>query len=143
MAFQISIPNRRTGHVNSYWRLTAIAIDALTRHVQIVLSGYADEAARSAGHLPDDSREWTLGPAAFAAIASQAPQGASVYDANAIACYEFIRQQRRPVPRGMAQLQENGDLLLPTGELVEARNVVDEGPDYVSVPSEFAFADEV
>lgn len=138
MAFQISITNRRTGHVNSYWRLTAIAIDALARHVKIVLSGYADEAARSAGHLPDDSREWTLGPAAFGAIASQASQGDSVYDANAIACYGYIASERRPLPIGSI-VREDGSVLLPSGEVVAAEAL--EGmPESLTIPSEFAVA---
>ncbi len=141
MALQKSIPHVRTGHVNSYWRLTAVSIDALTGHVLIVLSGYASADARVAGRLPDDRRDWEFGPAHFGPIAAAAAVGDSVYDVIAHACYELIRGTRRPMPDG-AVLQESGDVLLPTGELIAAADI--EGmPDAPTIPSEFADALDV
>lgn len=141
MALQQQITNIRTGHVNSYWRLTGIAIDAHSGHIKLVLSGYADAAARAAGREPDDRRDWVLGPAAFGLLASQPAQGATVYDAIAAAAYAVVREQRRPMPPG-AQIQESGDVLLPTGELIAAGDI--EGmPDAPTIPSEFADALDV
>lgn len=141
MALQKSIPNIRTGHVNQYWRLTAVSIDALTGHLLIVMSGYASAAARIAGRLPDDRRDWEFGPAYFGPIADAAAVGATVYDVIAHACYALIRSTRRPLPPG-AQIQESGDVLLPTGELIAAADI--EGmPDAPTIPSEFADAADV
>lgn len=141
MALQKTITNLRTGHPNSYWRLTGIAIDAHSGHIKLVLSGYADAAARAAGREPDDRRDWVLGPAAFGLLASQPAQGATVYDVNAIAAYALIRTTRRPMPDG-AVLQQNGDVILPTGELIAAADI--EGmPDAPTIPSEFADALDV
>ena len=70
MALQKSIINNRTWHVNYYWRLTAISIDALSGNLQLVLSGYASDAARQSGRMPDDCREWIFGPDVFGDIAA-------------------------------------------------------------------------
>lgn len=141
MALQKSITNIRTGHANAYWRLTAIAIDALSGHLQLVLSGYASDAARQSGRMPDDRRDWTFGPAVFAGIVQTAAQGATLYDVNAIASYALIRTTRRPMPNG-AVMQQNGDVLLPTGELIAAADIEGE-PDALTIPSEFADALDV
>lgn len=141
MALIKTITNLRTGHANSYWRLTGIAIDAHSGHIGLVLSGYADAAARAAGRDPDDRRDWTLGPSAFGLLASQPAQGATVYDVIAAAAYAVVSEQRRPLPPG-AQIQESGDVLLPTGELIAAADI--EGmPDAPTIPSEFAGALDV
>jgi hypothetical protein len=141
MALQKQITNLRTGHANTYWRLTAISIDALSGHLQLVLSGYASDAARQAGRMPDDQREWMFGPAVFAGIVQTPAQGETLYDVNAIAAYHIIRTTRRPMPSG-ALMQPNGDALLPTGELIAAADI--EGmPDAPTIPSEFADALDV
>lgn len=141
MALQKSITNIRTGHANTYWRLTAIAIDALSGNLQLVLSGYASDAARQSGRMPDDRRDWTFGPAVFAGIVQTPAQGSTLYDVNAIASYNLIRTTRRPMPAG-AVLQENGDALLPTGELIPAADI--EGDESaLTIPSEFADALDV
>lgn len=141
MALQKQIANLRTGHVNKYWRLTAISIDALSGHLQLVLSGYASDAARQAGRMPDDQREWMFGPAVFGGIVTAPAVGATLYDVNAIAAYGLIRSTRRPLPPG-AQIQDSGDVLLPTGELIAAADI--EGmPDAPTIPSEFADALDV
>lgn len=90
MALQKQIANARTGHVNEYWRLTAISIDAGAAHITLVLSGYATAAARLAGLQPDDRRDYELGPAAFARLAFAPPVGATVYDVLASACYAEV-----------------------------------------------------
>lgn len=136
MALHKSITNIRTGHANSYWRLTAISIDALTGHLQLVLSGYASDVARQSGRMPDDRRDWTFGPAIFAGIVQAPAVGSTLYDVNAIAAYNLIRTTRRPMPNG-AVMQQNGDVLLPTGELIAAVDIEGE-PDALTVPSEFA-----
>lgn len=141
MALQKQITNLRTGHQNTYWRLTAISIDALSGHLHLLLSGYATDAARQSGRMPDDQREWMFGPAAFAGIVQAPAVGSTLYDVNAIASYGLIRSTRRPLPPGAA-LQENGDALLPTGELIAAADI--EGmPDAPTIPSEFADALDV
>jgi hypothetical protein len=141
MALQKSITNIRTGHANTYWRLTAIAIDALSGNLQLVLSGYASDAARQSGRMPDDRRDWTFGPAVFAGIVQTAAQGVTLYDVNAIASYNLIRTTRRPMPNG-AVMQQNGDVLLPTGELIAAADIEGEH-DALTIPSEFADALDV
>lgn len=141
MALQKQITNIRTGHQNTYWRLTAISIDALSGNLHLVLSGYASDAARQAGRLPDDRRDWQFGPAAFVGIVQAPAVGETLYDVNAIASYNLIRNTRRPMPPG-AVLQENGDVLLPTGELIAAADI--EGDDGApTIPSEFADALDV
>ena len=140
MALQKQITNIRTGHQNTYWRLTAISIDALSGHLQLVLSGYASNAARQAGRMPDDQREWMFGPAVFAGIVKAPAVGDTLYDVNAIASYGLIRSTRRPMPPGTA-VDESG-ATLPTGEFVPAANI--EGwPDAPTIPSEFADALDV
>ena len=141
MALQKTITHLRTGHANGYWRITAVSIDALTGHLHIVLSGYASAAARIAGRLPDDRRDWEFGPAYFGPIADAAAVGATVYDVIAHACYALIRSTRRPMPTG-AILQESGDVMLPTGELIAAADI--DGDDgALTIPSEFADAVDV
>lgn len=141
MALQKEITNVRTGHANTYWRLTAISIDALSGHLQMVLSGYASADARLAGRMPDDRRDWMFGPPVFAGIVQTPAQGGTLYDVNAIASYNLIRTTRRPMPDG-AVLQQNGDVILPTGELIAAADI--EGmPDAPTIPSEFADAADV
>lgn len=141
MALQKQITNIRTGHVNAYWRLTAISIDALSGHLQLVLSGYASNTARQAGRMPDDQREWMFGPAVFGGIVQAPAVGGTLYDVNAIASYGLIRTTRRPMPSGSV-LQGNGDVLLPTGELIAAADI--DGDDgALTIPSEFADAVDV
>lgn len=140
MALQKQITNLRTGHANEYWRLTAISIDALSGHLQLVLSGYARNTARQSGRLPDDSREWMFGPDAFGGIVQAPAVGATLYDVNAIASYNLIRNTRRPLPNGSV-VGESG-ATLPTGEFVPMANI--EGwPDAPTIPSEFADALDV
>ena len=90
MALGKQIANSRTGHVNGYWRLTAISIDAGGAHITLVLSGYATEAARLAGLQPDDSRYYELGAEAFLRLASGDPVGETVYNVIASACYAEV-----------------------------------------------------
>jgi len=140
MALAKSISNVRTGHSNLYWRLTGVSIDAHSGHVLIVLSGYADLDARSAGKQPDDRRDWQLDGPAFASVAFSAAQGATVYDVIATSCYSVIKGERRPIPAGTVRA-EDGSLLLPTGEVVDAEDV-DESGDVPTIPSEFADAED-
>ena len=140
MALQKSIINNRTGHVNYYWRLTAISIDALSGHLQLVLSGYATDAARQSGRMPDDQREWMFGPTVFSGIVQAPAQGETLYDVNAIASYGLIRSTRRPLPNGSA-VDESG-ATLPTGEFVPMASI-ENWPDAPTIPSEFADALDV
>lgn len=140
MALQKQITNLRTGHANKYWRLTAISIDTLSGHLQLVLSGYATDAARQSGRMPDDQREWMFGPTAFAGIVQAPAVGATLYDVNAIASYGLIRTTRRPLPNGSA-VDESG-ATLPTGEFVPMANI-ENWPDAPTIPSEFADALDV
>lgn len=55
--------------------------------------------------------------------------------------YHAGDEQRRPLPPG-AQIQESGDVLLPTGELIAAADI-DGMPDAPTIPSEFADAADV
>lgn len=145
MALQKQITNLRTGHANAYWRLTGIAIDAHSGHVQLVLSGYADAQARAAGRQPDDRRDWQMSGPAFGALAFQPAAGATVYDVIANASYSVIRTTRRPLVPGTAQ-HEDGSLTLPNGEVIAAVDVDKPDPDDAStwtVPSEFADAENV
>lgn len=140
MALQKQITNLRTGHANEYWRLTAISIDALSGHLQLVLSGYASNAARQSGRMPDDQREWMFGPDAFVGIVQAPAVGETLYDVNAIASYGLIRTTRRPLPNGSA-VDESG-ATLPTGEFVPMANI-ENWPDAPTIPSEFADALDV
>lgn len=138
MALSKSITNTRTGHANTYWRLTGCSIDAFSGSVQIVLSGYTDATIRGEGYQPDDRRDWYLSGSAFAAVAMAAAVGTTVYDVVATACYGVIKTERRPIPEG-TQRAENGDLTLPTGEIVLAADV-DTSGQTPTIPSEFADA---
>lgn len=141
MALQKSITNTRTGHANSYWRLTGVSIDAHSGAVAFVLSGYATAEARAEGRAPDDRRDWVLRGAAFSDVAFQPAVGATVYDVNAHACYSIIKTFRRPIPPGTV-LNEDGSVALPTGEVFAAPEV-DKQAEPWSVPSEFADALDV
>jgi len=141
MALAKQITNLRTGHANAYWRLTGIAIDAHSGNIQLVLSGYADSAARAAGRHPDDRRDWQMGPSAFGALAFQPAVGATVYDVIATAAYAVIRGERRPIPTGTV-MHGDGSVTLPTGEVVAAEDVDTTG-QVPTVPSEFADAVDV
>lgn len=140
MALSKNITNVRTGHTNIYWRLTGCAIDAATGSVQIVLSGYTDDAARNGGRQPDDRRDWYLSGASFAAVAMAAAQGATVYDVVATACYGVIKTERRPIPNGTIK-NADGSLTLPDGGTVAAGDV-DESGQVPTIPSEFADAED-
>lgn len=140
MALQKQITNLRTGHANTYWRLTAISIDALSGHLQLVLSGYATDAARQSGRMPDDQREWMFGPAAFVGIVQAPAVGQTLYDVNAIASYDLIRTTRRPLPNDSV-VDESG-ATLPTGEFVPMASI-ENWPDAPTIPSEFADALDV
>jgi len=140
MALQKSIINTRTGHVNTYWRLTANAIDAFAGCTEIVLTGYPDKATRDAGKQPDDRRNWTLYGTAFAAVAGSAAVGATVYDVVAAACYGVIKTERRPIPDGTIK-NADGSLTLPDGGTVAAGDV-DESGQVPTIPSEFADAED-
>lgn len=139
MALGKPIPNGRTGHVNAYWRLTGIAVDAHSGNVQLVLSGYADAAARAAGRQPDDRRDWQLGPGAYALLAARPPQGASVYEVIATASYAVIVGQRRPIPDGTL-LHPDGSITLPNGECFPEEAIERSDESAWTVPSEFADA---
>lgn len=162
MALQKHITNIRTGHANEYWRVDVIAIDRPKASLEIVLAGYASQQT-SAQRQPDDGRSWAVHGPAFAALGGRTlltdlrsagypvdswPQevrdalaAETTYNVNARGCYETIREQRRPLPPG-AQIQESGDVLLPTGELIAAADI--EGmPDAPTIPSEFADALDV
>lgn len=117
------------------------AIDALAGVIQLVLSGYATKEARDAGRLPDDRRDWRIGPSHFSAVALHPAQGATVYDVNAIASYAIIRSQRRPIPPGTA-LNEDGSVTLPNGEVI-AEGDIEKQAELWTVPSEFADAENV
>lgn len=142
MALQKTITNARTGHANIYWRLTVIAIDALSGHIKLVLSGYGSADARLAGRQPDDRRDLEFGPAAFAGIVSAPAVGTTLYDVNAAAAYSLVRNTRRPMPVGAVLDEQTGDVTLPSGEVVPAASV-QEGPDGPTIPSEFADALDV
>lgn len=144
MALSKAITNLRTGHVNSYWRLTGISIDAHSGNVQLVLSGYADAAARASGRQPDDRRDWQMGPSAFPLLAFQQAVGATVYDVIAHASYGVISSTRRPIPGG-STLNEDGSVTMPNGETVASADI-DKPSDSMqtwTVPSEFADAANV
>ena len=145
MALEKTITNLRTGHANKYWRLTAIAIDAQSGNIQLVLSGYVDATARAAGRQPDDRRDWQMGPSAFALLAFQPAVGATVYDVIAHASYHVIRSTRRPLPPG-TELHEDGSVTLPNGEVFAAADVERTDPENGAtwtVPSEFADAADI
>jgi hypothetical protein len=138
MALEKSITNLRTGHANTYWRLTAVSVDAAAGCVAIVLSGYGSAEARNVGRQPDDRRDWLFGPQSFAAVAFQPANGKTVYDVIAFACYSLIRDERRPIAPGTV-LDEDGSVVLPTGERVAA-DAIDKSVEPWTVPSEFADA---
>ena len=138
MALQKSIINTRTGHANTYWRLTGCSIDAFSGSVQIVLSGYTDVTIRGEGYQPDDRRDWYLSGVAFAAVATAQAIGATVYDVVAAACYGVIKTERRPIPAGTIK-NADGSLTLPDGGTVAAGDV-DESGQVPTIPSEFADA---
>lgn len=135
MALQKAIRSVRNGHINSYWRLTAHSCDAIVGGVLIVLSGYADATNRGEGYQPDDRREWHMIGPAFAAVALNSGM------TSVGSCYEIIKTTRRPIPEGTLRA-ENGDLTLPTGEIVLAAEV-DESGQTPTIPSEFADAADV
>ena len=162
MALQKQITNLRTGHINEYWRVDAIAIDRPTARIQIVAAGYASADA-SQHRQSDDRRDWVLGGAGFAALAGRtlltdlrsaghpvdswpaeirAALGAeTTYNVIARGAYDVIRTTRRPMPVG-ATMAEDGSVTLPTGEVILAGDI--EGDESAqTVPSEFAGAVDV
>lgn len=142
MALQKPITNPSTGHVNNYWRLLVINIDARTGNVVLVLGGYATAAARAAGRAPDDHRDWQLGPSAFAALAGAPPSGERLYDAIASPCYALIKSARRAIVPGTVLDDETGTATLPDGTVYTADQVINiDGTP--TVPSEFADAVDV
>lgn len=142
MAMQKPVTNPGTGHVNHYWRLLVVNIDARSGNLVLVLGGYATAEARAAGRAPDDQRDWQLGPAAFNALAGAAPVGARLYDAIASPCYALIRSMRRSIVPGTTIDPVSGTVTLPTGEVFVGDQVemVNGTP---TVPSEFADAIDV
>lgn len=90
MAFYKEIPNDQTGHINTYWRVTGITVDALFATIRITLSGYASAAARQEGKMPDSRRDYNFG-SNFHEIVGSAPVGNSLFAVNANAAYSLIR----------------------------------------------------
>lgn len=134
MAFIKTIQSAVNGHPDSYWRVTAVAIDAPQQVAAIVLSGYRDAAWRQGGGKPNQSREYTASGADFVALATAPAAGQTTFDVIAGACYDHIRSRRRPIHQG-AVYDEDGGVTLPTGEHYTAAQIVDG-----TVPSELADA---
>ena len=89
MALSIPIANQKTSHVNTYWRVTDVAIDVRRLVARVILSGYASADARLQGRDSDDEREFVFRGDDFISLA-QSPASGTVYDAIATACYARI-----------------------------------------------------
>lgn len=135
MALSKAITNK-SGRACTYWRVTAIAMDIDKARLTIALSGYADAQTRLAGFVPDDVRYFELGPTEFAEVAGAVGAG-SLYSQNAAAAYAVVTTRRRTVLRDL--LQQDGSVLMPSGEHIATVDVQDGGGS-VTIPSEFADA---
>ena len=135
MALIKTIKNTRTGHLNEYWKLTGVAIDAHGGDMKVILSGYSNSEDRASGKHPDDSREWMLHGEAFTELLSLAPVGETVLEVIANACYGLISQARRPIPDD-GITDEEGNVTLKTGEIVRVDKVERVGENS-TIPSEF------
>lgn len=93
MALIKSITNPANGHTDSYWRVTAINIDAPAQVATIMLGGYRDADWRHAGGQPNQVREIVARGAEFAALAASPAVGQTVFDVIATAAYAVARQQ--------------------------------------------------
>lgn len=93
MALIKAITNPINGHTDSYWRVTAINIDAPAAVAVIMLGGYRDANWRANGGQPNQSREIIARGAEFVALATAAAEGATVFDVIATAAYAVARQQ--------------------------------------------------
>ena len=139
MALVKTITNPINGHADSYWRVTAINIDAPAQVAVIMLGGYKDANWRANGGQPNQSREIIARGADFVALATSPAAGQTVFDVLAGAAYEFVRTKRRPIPAGATWHTDEEDVVtgvtLPGGEYFAAAAIVDH-----TVPSEFADA---
>jgi hypothetical protein len=133
MALVKTITNPINGHADSYWRVTAINIDAPAQVAVIMLGGYKDATWRQAGGAPNQSREIIVRGPDFVTLATAPAAGPTVFEVIAAAAYQFARNKRRPINGGV--IDEDGGVTLPTGEYFDASQV--EGQ---TVPSEFADA---
>lgn len=57
MALQKEIENPKSGHIDEYWKITNLSIDAVTGEIRIVLGGYKDKEAREENKGPDVFKE--------------------------------------------------------------------------------------
>lgn len=99
-----------TTHPNAHWRTAQINIGASDRLIELCYYAYRDQAAFDAGKapLPGGVHRYTITGQEFLAIASQAPQGETLYAVLAHAADSYA----------LAKLDT------PTGEFDEAGDPV-------------------
>lgn len=93
MALVKTITNPINGHTDSYWRVTAINIDAPSHVAVIMLGGYKDANWRANGGQPNQSREIIARGDDFVALATAPAVGQTVFDVLATAAYAVAREQ--------------------------------------------------
>ena len=93
MAFIKTITNTQNGHADSYWRVTAINVDAPAQVAVVMLGGYKDATWRQAGGNPNQTREIIARGDDFVSIATAPAVGQTVFDVIATAAYAAARQQ--------------------------------------------------
>lgn len=83
----------------SYWRATTVNIDDLAQAILVVFAGWKDQASHGGGLAPlvGARRIYHISGATFAALAAQAPSGATLYEvvANAAESYALASLDAR------------------------------------------------
>lgn len=95
MALEISL-TKSTGHINTYWRVVGVVLDAATRTARVTLAGYASAAARIDGKLPDDYRTFEVTGTGFAFLAGY-PVPADATTAYSVVAAAAYALAKRPV----------------------------------------------
>lgn len=135
MALQKQIASPLTGVTAEYWRVTLIVIAPADGSARIELGGYVNANIRQSGGVYVDRRAYDLGPAQFAALAGAATAGPTLFDSIGQACYQYIKDARRPCSIDA----QTGEGVLPDGTRYPPESVFSVA-GLPTAPSEFADA---
>lgn len=142
MAFQKTITQINSGIFASYWRLAGVFIDPVAQAARLVLVGYVSVDIRQANGQGIDTREFSLTPSQYLALAQAAAVGPTTFDVIGAACYGHIATAKRKIPIGAMFDPNNMTLTIPsTGEVIQEADIdFDSSDQPMWIPSEFADA---